>query len=121
MSKSPCKIERKRMTDWRDNLPQMKPGEVWLVGAGPGDPGLLTLHAANALLRPDVIVHDALVNATASSWRAPVRCSNMRASVAASHLPNSATFRFGLVELARVWSAGAEAQGRRSVRLRPWW
>lgn len=39
-----------------------EPGTVWLVGAGPGDPGLLTLHAASALADADVILHDALIS-----------------------------------------------------------
>ncbi len=41
---------------------ELEPGWVWLVGAGPGDPGLLTLHALSALEQADVIVHDALVD-----------------------------------------------------------
>ena len=39
----------------------MKTGKVWLVGAGPGDIGLLTVKAVETIKDADLIVYDALI------------------------------------------------------------
>ena len=43
-------------------LPNFEPGTVWLAGAGPGDPGLITALGLYAISQADVILHDALIN-----------------------------------------------------------
>ena len=40
----------------------MKQGKVYLVGAGPGDPGLMTVKGLNCLRHADVVIYDRLVD-----------------------------------------------------------
>ncbi len=53
-----------------------RPGKVWLVGAGPGDPGLLTLKAARAIANCDVLVYDYLASEAIVAM-APASCEKI--------------------------------------------
>src|SRR5438105_5341380 len=43
-------------------------GKVFLIGAGPRDPGLLTLKGRDCLAKADVVVYDALINPQVLDW-----------------------------------------------------
>jgi len=91
-------------------LPPMEKGSVWLVGAGPGDPGLLTLHAANALQQADVVVHDALVNADCLSLARPGALLEFAGKRGGKPSHKQRDISLRLVELARA--------GHRVLRLK---
>ena len=89
--------------------PAFATGSVWLVGAGPGDPGLLTLHALHGLTKADVVLHDALVpgeilSLVDTAWLEPV---GKRAGGART---KQMRINERMIALAR--------QGRRVVRLK---
>ena len=83
---------------------------VWLVGAGPGDPGLLTLKAARVLASADVVVHDHLV-APEILARLPRRAERIYAGKQrGQHTMTQGQINRLLVSLAR--------RGKRIVRLK---
>lgn len=92
------------------HLPVLEPGSVWLVGAGPGEPGLLTLLAAKGLAEADVIVHDALVNEECLKLARPDAVLEYAGKRGGKPSAKQRDISLRLVELARA--------GKRVLRLK---
>jgi len=87
-----------------------RPGRVVLVGAGPGDPGLLTVRGRDALRSADVVVYDRLVNPSLLDEAPPEAIRIFAGKASGSHcLPQSA--------ITALLVAHAE-RGRQVVRLK---
>jgi uroporphyrin-III C-methyltransferase len=93
-----------------DELPEFRPGTVWLVGAGPGHAGLLSLMAVHALQTADVIVYDALVGSRILAFANPLAEQEFAGKRGGrpSHIQRDITER--LIELASA--------GKRVLRLK---
>jgi uroporphyrin-III C-methyltransferase len=81
--------------------PDFAPGSVWLAGAGPGDPGLLTLHALHGLRTADVIVYDALVGEAVLALAPPDTPREYAGKRGGRPSPRQAYISLRLVQLAR--------------------
>ena len=104
------------MTAWdavaahRGGVPVLMPGHVWLAGAGPGDPGLLTLDALSGLQQADVIVHDALVDQRVLALAPKTARLEFAGKRGGKPSANQADITERLIALAR--------EGRRVLRLK---
>lgn len=88
----------------------MKPGTVFLVGAGPGDPGLLTLRGRELLERADAVLYDALSHRAILAHCHPGAELRDVGKRGGTYSPTQEWITEQLIELAR--------QGKRVVRLK---
>jgi uroporphyrin-III C-methyltransferase len=93
----------------RLHVPDFAAGTVWLAGAGPGDPGLLSLYALHALNTADVVLHDTLLSPEILGLAATTRleCVGKRAGGVRTH---QLRINQRMIALAR--------QGQRVLRLK---
>ena len=92
------------------DLPDFAAGSVWLVGAGPGDPGLLSLLALHALQHADTVVYDALVDPRILELARPGAALDYAGKRGGKPSPQQPDITERLIRLARA--------GRRVLRLK---
>ena len=93
-----------------DGWPDFPPGLVWLLGAGPGDPGLMTLHGLNALRQADIVVYDALVDTRILDWARSDAIIEYAGKRGGKPSPKQRDISLRLIELSR--------SGKRVLRLK---
>src|ERR1044071_8728745 len=94
----------------RLGLPDFAHGSVWLVGAGPGDPGLLSALALHALGRADTVVYDAAVDPRTLALPGPDTVLEYAGKRGGRPSPRQPDISARLIRLAR--------DGRRGLRLK---
>lgn len=94
----------------REPFPAFQPGTVWLVGAGPGAPGLMSLLCYHAMQTCDVVVYDALVNPDILRWVKPGIVLEYAGKRGGKPSPVQREISIRLIELAQ--------QGHRVLRLK---
>jgi uroporphyrin-III C-methyltransferase len=91
-------------------FPLFQEGWVWLVGAGPGAPGLMSLLCYHAMQNCDVVVYDALVNPDILRWVKPGVVLEFAGKRGGKPSPVQQDISLRLIELART--------GKRVLRLK---
>ena len=99
-----------RLEAMLDGAPVFEPGTVWLVGAGPGDPGYLTVNALRALHQADAILHDALIDSRILDLARPEAEKIYSGKRAGEHSIDQAALSARMIDLARA--------GKRVLRLK---
>ena len=100
-------VAKKRVMELNDSMQQ---GIVYLLGAGPGDPGLMTVRGRELVEAAEVLVYDALSSAELLNW-APAACERIFVGKRASrHALPQEEINALLVKLGRA--------GKKVVRLK---
>ena len=94
----------------RLGLPDFAAGSVWLVGAGPGDPGLLSALALHALEHAEAVVYDALVDRRILALARPGAALDYAGKRGGRPSPSQPDISARLIALAR--------DGKRVLRLK---
>jgi uroporphyrin-III C-methyltransferase len=94
----------------REQFPEFHKGTVWLVGAGPGAPGLMSLLCYHAMQTCDVVVYDALVNPDILRWVKPGIVLEYAGKRGGKPSPIQKEISLRLIELAQA--------GKRVLRLK---